>query len=105
LSLSGRWAMEVAVRRPDAFDAFARFETDVSTSGAQQVNNAPGAFRFRWPMLSGVLVALIGVLLGVVVWRTLRAPGRVRLALAPVLALALIVPGGYVVLQGFQTTP
>jgi copper transport protein len=29
LSLAGRWAIELAVRRPDAFDAFAQFQADV----------------------------------------------------------------------------
>jgi copper transport protein len=98
LSLGGRWAFELAVRRPDAFDSYAQFQADVSATGAQA--GATEGQAIRWPLVTGALIVALALLAGALLWRS--APRRARLVAAPLVALVLVVPGALTIDQGLQ---
>jgi copper transport protein len=103
LSLNGRWRIEVAVRRPDAFDAFANFDVDVTAMGVRAVAAQPPALQVRWPLVTGALIVVAALLAGLVVWR--YAPRRAGLgpALGALCVVLIAVPGIATVYQGLQT--
>jgi len=90
-TLGGTWQAEVAIRRPDAYDAFAAFKFDTTTQGViQALNSATWTDRLvRWFNANGRLAAIVVFCLFVVGWAVLalQATGG---RLSPALAVALV---------------
>ncbi|MFZ0547465.1 MAG: copper resistance protein CopC [Candidatus Promineifilaceae bacterium] len=91
LTLPDAYQLQVAVRRTDAFDAFANFNFSVGTT-------APAAQNFAWYRVSGVLLVVTG-LLSVLALQTLIHRRRQTIAFGGVSALALAVVGVMVLLN------
>lgn len=85
LALPDAWQLQIAVRRTDAFDAFANFEFNVGTSAAPTQS-------FPWYRLSGVLMIVAG-LLSIFALGTLINRPRPTIAFGGASALALSIIG------------
>jgi mono/diheme cytochrome c family protein len=85
LALPDAWQLQVAVRRTDAFDAFANFDFNVGTT-------AVAAQTFPWYRVGGFFMVVAGLLF-VFVLGTLIERRRSTIAFGAISALALTVVG------------
>jgi copper transport protein len=85
LALPDAWQLQVAVRRTDAFDAFANFDFNVGTT-------AVSAQTFPWYRVGGFFMVVAGLLF-VFVLGTLIERRRSTIAFGAISALALTVVG------------
>ncbi len=85
LSLPGRWQVQVVVRRPNQFDAFANFYFTVVAPGA----NRQTAFT---PNLAGIVLGLDAGLFALALWPFTRGRLAPRLS-SGVFSLALLMAG------------
>src|SRR5260221_9512702 len=90
LTLGGTWQAEVAIRRPDAYDAFAAFKLDTTPQGViKALNSTSWSDRLvRRFNANGGWVAVVAFCLFCVAWAILAVQatgGRFE----PALALAL----------------
>lgn len=83
LSLVGRWRIEIGLQRPDRFDAFARFDLDLS-SGAVSASDV------LWPLLAALALIGVGATYLFAMRRLVDTPRIVRgvLSIIPALAVA-----------------
>jgi copper transport protein len=95
LSLPSEWQVQVAVRRPDKFDAFANFNFAVGTSSATTA--------FPWSRVTGGLLAAAAVVYVFATHRVSRTARQfVLLGTAP--AIVLLVAGASVFLRPATTS-
>jgi mono/diheme cytochrome c family protein/uncharacterized membrane protein len=92
LALPDNWQVQVAVRRPDAFDAFANFDFAVGMPAMA----AAGGAAVPWYRLSGPLLLALGPAFGLAA-ASLTGRRGLRLGLAPA---ALLFLSGLAVLAG-----